>query len=355
MSQDPQKAYEEGYIRAQKESQEEIRRLMNENKKISSWEPHFRDIQLELRSQGLSGSIRKFSGESNESFREWTADMEKAAKILAEDDERLRALALQTLGGSAGEMVARVLNEAPQITWKELKYRLTQRYSDTADREYSRQLLKRKVQRKDESVTTYFENLLTIAREAYGDQDLNNRWIQSMLVEIFIDGVCDNRVARKLIRRKPNTLHEALDIALQEQQTDRSYNLRRGETPMEVDALENASTHEGQSQLLERIEQLERQLRAVTVGTAGNQPAPRPSGAHSTPTSRAGGNPPPRRENWPSGVNRPPPGTRNSAPTGYRSNPPNRNQNSPLTSLTCYKCGGRGHFQRDCPSNNHLN
>ena len=34
MSQDPQKAYEEGYVRAQTEAQEEIRRLMNENKKI---------------------------------------------------------------------------------------------------------------------------------------------------------------------------------------------------------------------------------------------------------------------------------------------------------------------------------
>ena len=231
MSQDPQKAYEEGYLRAQKESQEEIRRLMNENKKIQGWEPHFRDIQLELRSQGLSGSIRRFSGESNESFREWMADMEKAAKILAEDDERLRALALQTLSGTAGEMVARVLNEAPQITWKELKYRLTQRYSDTADREYSRQLLKRKVQRKEESVTAYFESLLTIAREAYGEQDLNNRWIQSMLVEIFIDGVCDNRVARKLIQRKPNTLHEALDIALQEQQTDPQLQFTSGGVP----------------------------------------------------------------------------------------------------------------------------
>ena len=86
MSQDPQKAYEEGYLRAQKEAQDEIRRLLNENKKIQSWEPHFRDIQLELRSQGLTSTIRKFSGDSNESFREWTADMERAAKILADDD-----------------------------------------------------------------------------------------------------------------------------------------------------------------------------------------------------------------------------------------------------------------------------
>ena len=349
MSQDPQKAYEEGYLRAQKEAQDEIRRLLNENKKIQSWEPHFRDIQLELRSQGLTSTIRKFSGDSNESFREWTADMERAAKILADDDERLRALALQTLGGSAGEMVARVLNEAPKITWKELKYRLTQRYSDTADREYSRQLLKRKVQRKDESVTTYFENLLTIAREAYGDQDLNNRWIQSMLVEIFIDGVCDNRVARKLIRRKPDTLHEALDIALQEQQTDRSYNLRRGETPMEVDALANATTHESQAQLLERIEQLERRLQASATVSPGNRAASRPAGHHNAPISRSGGNSPPHREN------RPPLGNRNSPPTGYRSGPQNRGQNTPNMTVTCYRCGGKGHYQRECPSNNHLN
>ena len=90
--------------------------------------------------------------------------MQKAANRLGNEDETLRAFALQTLSGTAAELAERLLNEIPNITWEELEGHFTHRYNDVVDPEYSRQLLTRKIQRKNESVTAYFESLLTIPR-----------------------------------------------------------------------------------------------------------------------------------------------------------------------------------------------
>ena len=79
--------------------------------------------------------------------------------------------------------------------------------------------------------------LVVLCDDAYPGDNITVDHIQKQLVETFTDGVKDNAIARKLIREKPITLEKALEIATQEQQTARAFELRREETPMEVDAI----------------------------------------------------------------------------------------------------------------------
>ena len=173
-----------------------------------------------------------FSGDSAQHFSQWCRDMDRAAHILAHDPERMHCLALQTLSGSAVEMAIRILKENSLIGWPDLKIKLAQRYSDKADREYARQ-------RKDENIITFYENIIATAKEAFSEEDLDDKWVQQSLVQVFTDGIKHNSIARKLIKHSPKTLIEALDIAQKVYQHERSYYLRRGEVSIEVDEVQS--------------------------------------------------------------------------------------------------------------------
>ena len=97
--------------------------------------------------------------------------------------------------------------------------------------------LRKLKQRPDENVQNYAERLLALCDDAFPGDDTNAVHIQKQLVETFIDGVTENSIACKLLRERPTKLDNAVEIATQEQQTARAFELRREETPMEIDAI----------------------------------------------------------------------------------------------------------------------
>ena len=66
-----------------------------------------RKLQLEFRTQGIKTSVRTFSGEGARKFADWLKDMKKASTLVDKDDDRLRALALETLQGPAADFLQR--------------------------------------------------------------------------------------------------------------------------------------------------------------------------------------------------------------------------------------------------------
>ena len=119
-----------------------------------------------------------------------------------------------------------------------LQLELKERYSDLADVQYAKQTLCRLRQNCNESVGNFAERIFVAAAEAYpGRGALEDAVVQQTLVDIFIDG-WSNTIARKLIKAKPATLRAAITLATAEQQAVRSFNLRRGEEPMEIDSLQ---------------------------------------------------------------------------------------------------------------------
>ena len=59
-----------------------------------------------------------------------------------------------------------------------------------------------------------------------------------MIIDVFIDGVREDSLARKLIFERPNTLQVALTIAIADQNAAKNFKLRRRtDEPMGVDTV----------------------------------------------------------------------------------------------------------------------
>ena len=196
-----------------------------------------RKLQLEFRTQGIKTSVRTFSGEGARKFADWLKDMKKASTLVDKDDDRLRALALETLQGPAADFLQRKISAKPDITWTEIRKIMTDQYSDLADAQLALRQLRKLRQKPDENVQNFSERLIVMTEDAFPGEDISAEHIQKQLTETFIDGVKDNGIARKLLRARPQNLDRAVEIATEEQQTANAFKLRR-EEPMEIDVIE---------------------------------------------------------------------------------------------------------------------
>ena len=199
----------------------------------------FQRLTMEMRAQSAPDKLTNFAGDGNKTFIAWSRAMERASVMLQADDDRMRVLTLQTLSGQAAEYAARVIKDSPEITWSDLKDKLRVRYSDTADMLYARQSLKQTKQQKRESVQNFYDRLLALAEESYTNADLQSTIVQQQLVDLFTDGLTNDKIAKKLIKQNPEKLPAALEIAKKEQQYMRTLEFRRRDVtthkPMEID------------------------------------------------------------------------------------------------------------------------
>ena len=238
---------------------------------------HFTRLEAELRAAGAHSHIGTFSGEGDGSkFTQWTKDMERVRIALQANDERMRFISLQTLSGQAAEFAAGLIKADPNMTWDQLHSHLRSRYSDLADTMFARQKLKRTRQKNGESVQNFYQRIISLAEESYPGHNLTNNVLQEQLIEIFVDGLLDNSMAKRLLRARPGNMTAALHLATQEQQATRTYELRRGEQPMEVDVIHGRDQPDPQhivsqvvgefsSMMDHRLHMMERQL--FKIGT----------------------------------------------------------------------------------------
>jgi hypothetical protein len=220
------------------------------------------DLCMEMRISQVAPHVRQFNGDGHHKFVEWLKDIEKCRVQVGGDDARMRSLAVATLTGPAADFVLRVIEQQPDVTWIQLRHCLRERYSDLADVQYARRSMRNLKQTKSESVQNYGERIMAAAREAYMGQNLNDRTIQGQLVEIFVAGLRESGIMRRVVRQRPDDLDQAVIIAAEEQQAIKSFELNkchRGEEPMEVDALQ-----EKQGSLEKQIEIMNKQMLTLT-------------------------------------------------------------------------------------------
>ena len=271
-----QQAYDQGYVRGKADNEADIKITKEELQQKHEQEIYdrgflagksegstetavnnniirteFKNLCLEIRAQGVSQHIRQFNGENSEKFHQWIEDMERTIIQLRSNDARSCALALQTLTGPAAQYATRLVKADEGISWKDLKKKLSNRFSDLADLAYSRQKLRRITQARGESVQNFYERLMTAAKIAYEEEKLSNDYIQEQLVEYFVDGLQEDAIVKRLLRLRPEKLDDALKIATEEQQTQKAFDLRRGNTdtgptPMEVNQLGGSSWKDDQ-------------------------------------------------------------------------------------------------------------
>ena len=320
----------------------------------------FAQLRLELRSQGAAQHIRTFSGENSDKYHDWLRDMEKTITLLGNDDARARILVLQSLSGPASDFVVREIAKNNDITWKKLKEKLDGRYNDMSDIAYAKQKLRKLVQGRSESVQNFCERLMTTAKSAYNEDKLRNEFVQQQLVEYFTDGLLEDNAVKRIVRKKPATLEEALGIATEEQQVQRSFELRRGQdpsaehTPMEVDAISSGNKDE----LTEMKNMMQEILRSHQEDHAARTRIPINQAAHPQPPQQMN-----NRRPYPSTLT----DTRRcykcqrighisancrtpSAPTSlpHRDNRGRFIDNPRNADLECYRCHRKGHIAVNC-------
>ena len=336
-----QNAFDEGYRRR---AQEESNRTQDpQNTEMAQC---FKGLQLELRCQNVINGVRRFAGGSSQSFVEWSQDMERVRHILQGDDERMRVLTLHTLTGSASKYGSRLVENNPGITWCDLKKALEDRYNDQADLQFARITLQQMKQKRGQSIQTFYEDLISTAKQAFRGDNLQDNWIQNTLVGIFMEGVQDEGLAKKLIRKRPDTLDRALEIAIEEAQTEKCYELRRGrvkseriETPMEIDQVAVGGADSPIYQrLLETVDNMYTLIKNIF---SANQISPNTrEQAAAIQVARQFRNGPERPHGRPAAFT-----------SGTTNNLNRANANwTPTGEPICFVCKGIGHMSKVCPT-----
>ena len=138
---------------------------------------------------------------------------------------------------NAGSFFAQYHRNNPLDTWAETRQALIEQYSEEGETQVASQKLRRLQQKSSETVQNFGERILALASEAYG-ANLQQPLVQAMLVDILIDGIKDDRTARRLIGANPNNLDLAMNIAVQEQTASRNFRMRcKNDEPMDVDSV----------------------------------------------------------------------------------------------------------------------
>ena len=134
-------------------------------------------------------------------FRDWLCDIDGVGQALQADDERYKTLAFQSLKGATGTFLSRYIKDHANHTWAEIKAGLIVQYEEDRGAHLAKQKLCRLQQKSGESVQNVAERILTLAHEAY--ENVDQALVQTMLVDVLIDGVQDDAIAKQLkcIRR----------------------------------------------------------------------------------------------------------------------------------------------------------
>ena len=90
-------------------------------------------------------------------------------------------------------------------------------------------------QKGGETIQNFSERIYALADEAFVGENMGNPLIQRQLVEILLGGVISYGVAKRLVNERPQTLDEALRIAVREQQNVRALEEK---TPRRADGRE---------------------------------------------------------------------------------------------------------------------
>ena len=292
-------------------------------------------VVQEIRVSNLTQHVRTYHGEGTAKFYQWLADMDQLSNTI--DSDRMCVLATLTLGGSAGLFVTRLTKT--HITWTDLRSKLRERYGEAEDPRISQEKLKHIRQHKGEAVQNFAERLRAAATDVFNDIDSNQA--QGVLVDTFQRGLRDDRLARVLIKKNLKTLDELEKEAVDEQQTDKIFNLyRREEEPMDVDVVKKDEVEE----LKKTVSDLEKKLARTRRAPPRHQNYPTRT-APPPPNAGPYTKPPPSYSQPPHMYTQPPPQT-----TPRR--PPTQHRWTPDGRPVCSTCGRIGHVRRFCRSGN---
>ena len=178
-----------------------------------------------LGSQNAQSSIIRYDGNPKQ-FREWTRSLEKYSLLIGANPESLKQYALQSAEGPVSDFLIRHYKHNPTCSWGEIYAELKARFGDIVDSQHGLQVLRTCKQKPDQTIQVYAEYMLGLAELAWPNDPLTTPLIQRQILDVFVDGLTDNQIARKVLRDNPVTVADAVRIAVEEQNLAKKFNLR---------------------------------------------------------------------------------------------------------------------------------
>lgn len=178
-------------------------------------------LSTAVNAQGVAKVIKSFEGNPKE-FKEWIKNIEKYSILTRVPADQVKMVAYQSCKGPVSDFLKRHLAENQGQAWADIKRELTSRFAEVTDTQYALSLLRKVKQKSGESIQVYAERLLALAEDAFDDLGAANQ----QLVGFFIDGLWQDYMKMKVMRKNPDTLQDAIKVANEEQNLRRRFDLR---------------------------------------------------------------------------------------------------------------------------------
>ena len=207
-----------------------------------------------LETRNIREKIPTFDGTARgpEEFHKWIRELERQKSIHSLSDSSMRKLTSCTVSGSASDYLGRVFKQSPDIQWSELKASLQTRYSNFCSSIVAQNSLQAIRQGPRESVQSLAERVITSSELAFSAEERESPVVVRNLINVFIKALKDDFIARRLIQKPPASLDKALEMAIETERNNYTFDITRGrptvvkhdyaeETAMEVDRIKATS------------------------------------------------------------------------------------------------------------------
>ena len=163
-------------------------------------------------------------------FKKWVREVEKYAQIVNLTDREIPNIAHATCSGSVSDFVKRYFEEMRAEgkipNWKDLKKLLQKRFAEISDSQQAMAVLRKMKQNANESVQIFAERMLRVAEDAFPEDDTFSPISELQLIDIFCDGLAHDYLRMKVLREFPQTLEQAVQITMKEQNLRKRFYLR---------------------------------------------------------------------------------------------------------------------------------
>lgn len=207
-----------------------------------------KNLGTQLAGQNATQNIEKFHGEKNK-VRVWLRAVEKEAKLTTDTDANKIRLAYQTCDDIPSTYLDRYYTKNPNATWAEIKKELISAFGEVTDASQAQVLLRKYRQKSSETIQLFGERVREMAEIAFEGHDLDDDIVARQVIDIFVDGLLKENIARKVLIGAPISLSQAVSLAVKEQMMQQKLELRfthrRGEEEMEIgEVIKEKDTHE---------------------------------------------------------------------------------------------------------------
>ena len=200
-------------------------------------------LRVSYQKQNLYDIVTPFDGSSPAQCSHWLSSLNKFTSLHGNtSDSTLCKLAYMTARGPCSEFINRwniqQAQKAEQLqipieqvmSWGDLKKNLLAHFSVVSDRAHAHDVLRKIRQLPGETLTFYAERIHRLAKDAYSVDDLETAASQNLaqrqLVNYFIDGLQDQSIMFRVLRKQPTSLDDALKVAREEYIFSKRFELR---------------------------------------------------------------------------------------------------------------------------------